>query len=467
MTSFIHEYARFVTGLHYEDLPDYAVTAAKKCLVDGMANMIYGTCAEMGEKALRHVRYMRETDTDMVIAPGGRELSLSQASFAASVMARCADLDDGHRFAMGHPGSVLVPAVMIYGQKQHTDGRELLTALVAGYEVYTRLGASINPTSYRERGFDSTGITGAVACTAALGRLFHLTEMELANALGIVAQFAGALIEYQNDGTMAKVLVGSWAIDNAMKAIRLARDGFTGASQALEGKKGFIQAFSNDPLPNKGIEGLGESFRIQEVYFKVHACMRGLHAAVDALLDIRQRAGITPEDIAEIEVHTTPFVGRLSKPHPDTEIGAQSSVEFALATASWYGHIASEETLREAMNREEVYDLASRVVLMMDPEVESYVKRHPDHWGAVKILVRKKDGTEESQFTALPRGEAENPLSWEELCSKLVRMSEGTEYEGFARDICDRIRAIEKESNPFVMLAPWKYGRAAGVELCM
>ena len=98
---------------------------------------------------------------------------------------------------------------MIYGQKCSSSGQKILTAIVAGYEVYTRLGAAINPTSYRDRGFDSTGVTGAVACTATLAKLFELGEDQIENALGIAALFASGLIEYQNDGSMGKVLCGT------------------------------------------------------------------------------------------------------------------------------------------------------------------------------------------------------------------------------------------------------------------
>lgn len=458
MKTITQQYAQFIASLSYEDLPKQAVAATKTCLLDGLGNLIYGRYAEMGARALKTcAAYPVQVGMELPVKiPGGDFCSSTDAAFACAVMARCADLDDGHRFAMGHPGSVLVPAVLVYGQQLGSNGQDILTALAAGYEVYTRLGAAINPSSYRERGFDSTGVTGAVACTAALGKLFHLSEMELTNALGLAPQFTGGLIEYQNDGSMAKVLCGAWAISTALRSIRLARCGFTGAAQALEGKKGFIQAFSNAPAPEKALASLGEEWKITEIYFKLHACMRGLHAAVDAMLDLRAREGLAPENTAEIQVHTTSFVARLSKPYPATEIAAQSSIEFALAVALTYGHIAGENALKEAMGRPEIYRLAGKVKLILDDEVDAYVKEHPSHWGAVRLRVHTTDGHWCEQWNPLPRGEAERPFTWQQLCEKFARLASGTPYEPCCGALCAELEQFETVSSVGDLFTPWE-----------
>lgn len=458
MITMTQQYSTFISSLSYEDLPKQAVSAAKNCVLDSLGNMIYGRYAEMGERACKAcAAYPIQVGMELPVKiPGGDFYSSTDAAFACAVMARCADLDDGHRFAMGHPGSVLVPAVLVYGQLLGSSGKDIITALVAGYELYTRLGAAINPSSYRERGFDSTGVTGAVACTAALGKLFHLSEVELTQALGLAPQFASGLIEYQNDGSMAKVLCGAWAISTAIRSVRLARCGFTGAAEALEGNKGFIQAFSNAPAPEKALAGLGEEWKITEIYFKLHACMRGLHAAVDAILDLRTREKLAPDNVKEIQVHTTSFVARLSKPHPITEIAAQSSIEFALAVALTYGHIAGENVLREAMGRPEVHDLAGRVKLVLDDQVDAYVNANPSHWGAVRLRVHTTDGRWCEQWNALPRGEAEHPFSWQQLCEKFIRLTVGTPYESCCSILCRQLDTLETVSSLGNLFTPWE-----------
>lgn len=445
MESFVQHYARFLTDLQYENLPEEVRTMAKKCILDGMASLCYGTRCAAGKKALAdRGKLGLPGESQDVLLPGGERSSLEQGLFAAAVLARCSDLDDGHRVAMGHPGSLLIPLLLLGSQKYGKNGKEALTALIGAYEIYIRVGESINPSSYKERGFDSTGVTGAVACTAFWGRLLGVSREVLANALGISAIFAAGLIEYQNDGSMGKILCGVWAIHTALQSIRLAQLGYTGPVDALEGKKGFIQAFSNHPQPELALQGLGETWKIGEIYFKQHACMRGVHAAVDAMLYLRRQYRLTPANVKAITVHTTPFVGRLSKPRPVTEIGAQSSVEFALAVALAKGNIASADVLEQALQDPEICQLAGTIRLVMDPQLEQYVKEHPSHWGTVRLELRLQDGRTVEHTTYLPRGEAEDPLSWDELVRKFRNLLQGTCYEDQVDRMTEQIGNFEQ-----------------------
>lgn len=443
MSKVTQQLANFIVDLNYESIPEKALESARQCILDSVGSMIYGRYSPIGHMALRHVEQVRPaSEQPLVMVPGGDLFPVDSAAFVSTVMARSSDLDDGHRYAMGHPGSFLVPTVLSYGQEK--SAKEMLTALIAGYEIYIRVGETINPASYRERGFESTSLTGAVACTATLGKLYGLSAGELKDALGLAASFTGGLIEYQNDGSLGKVLGGVWAISTALRAVQLARSGFTGPEQAIEGKRGFAQAFSSEPRPERAVENLGTEFKISEVYFKSHACMRGLHAAVDAILALRDQYGLSPMSVKSIAVHTTPFVGRLSKPRPETIVAAQSSLEFALAVALEQGHIASEEVLVHAMNCPETYQTAQKISLVMDGGVERYVKENPSHWGAVRITAETLDGNICEKFVPLPLGEAENPFSWEQLAEKFTRMTRGTPYEPRAEEICQLIAAFQE-----------------------
>lgn len=467
MSGIAEELAGYIVNLTFEQLPDDVADMAKKCIFDSFANMCCGRYTPMGERILDYIDvYSRTTAGEAKVSLiGGGEVSREDAMTAHAVMARCADLDDGHRYAMGHPGSVVIPAVMAAGEQMGSSAGEILTAVAAAYDIYCRVGAAINPTSYRERGFDATGIAGAPACAAAVGKLYHLTKTQMKHALGIAASFSGGLIEYQNDGTMGKVLCGCWAVRTGMEAVQLAKQGFTGPEQIFEGPKGFIQAFSNEPDASSVLSGLGQDFKIREVYFKVHACMRGLHAAVDALLSLRENEGITVESVDSIEVRTTPFVGRLSKPRPETLIGAQCSLEFVLAAALKEGHLSREEVLEEAMKQDDVWELVSRIRLTMDPEVEDYVQKNPSHWAAVKLVAHKKDGTEARAWSSLPHGEPEDPLGWDCLCEKWKRLIGKTPFEPYGEQLYRWFKSLEKQEDMRFLFAPWER-KAAAYQSC-
>lgn len=442
----IEQYAKFIHDLQYGLLPEETRDMAKRCLLDGLANLWYGTKTPMGKKALEDGASLYGKLTGKKYSlPGGERGTLEQGLFTSAILARCADLDDGHRQAMGHPGSLLIPLLLMEGQALDADGKTLLTALIGAYEIYIRLGNSINPSSYRERGFDSTGVTGAVACTAFLGKVLALSPDVLANALGIAASFSSGLIEYQNDGSMGKILCGVWAISTARRAIALAQAGYTGPAEAIEGKKGFCQAFSNDPKPELALERLGKEWKIREIYFKQHACMRGLHAGVDAMLFLRESHHLDLGNVQRITVYTTPFVGRLSKPCPKTEIGAQCSIKFALATALWKGNIASTHVLDEALENPQVRCMASSVRLVMDPELEQYVEQHPSHWGTVRLEIELTDGRKVERTAHLPKGEAEDPLTWEELADKFRNLTKGILQEKQQEEMLKKVQHFEQQ----------------------
>jgi 2-methylcitrate dehydratase PrpD len=455
MTSYVQTLAEFIIELNHSMLPNQAVKAAKQCILDTMGNMFCKCRGFEDKKITAFIKLYNDKSAKSIYAPNGKTYSPETAAFISTVMARSSDLDDGHRSAMGHPGSFLVPAVMAYGQALHKTGHELITALIAGYETYIRVGETINPSAYRERGFESTSITGSVACTAALGKLYGLDKIQMKNALGLAASYAGGIIEYQNDGSMGKILSGAWAIKNALFAIQLALCNFTGPDAVFEGKKGFAQAFSPHPQPEKVIDSLGEKFRITEIYFKAHACMRGLHCSIDAILDLRKKYSLTLENVASITVNTSPFVKRLSNPHPTTTISAQNSLEFTMSTALKNGHIANEAVLINAMQQKDILELANQIKVVIDPKIEAYVNAHPSQWGSVEVVVTKKNGEICKTFVSLPRGEAENPFTWEELVAKFRRMIENTPYHSYCGALVDKISHFDQLSDPGILYHPW------------
>ena len=182
------------------------------------------------------------------------------------------------------------------------------------------------------------------------------------------------MIEYQNDGTSGKIICSGWGALTGMRAVRLASAGFTGPDAALEGKHGFFQAFkgtSGHCDTSQVLSGLGKDFKITSIYFKRHACMRGLHATLDAVLDLRERYSLTPENIKSVEVRTSSFVSRLSNPNPTTAVGAQASIQIASAIASKYGRVDSGELIIKSFEDPDIQELAQKITITLDKESEA------------------------------------------------------------------------------------------------
>lgn len=451
-TYLIEFLADYVATLRFEAISARAVEVAKQCVLDAYGNMLYG---RYGETADAILEYLKTTETEplsearvAVLDAAGRMADKQSAVFVHSMMARCADLDDGYRHAMGHPGSSLVPLAFSMAQLYGRTGKEIVTALVAGYDIYARLGEAFNPYTYRERGFDATGVCGAVAAAALVGKMAGSSAEVIKNAMGLASLFSGGLIEYQNDGTSGKIFCGGWGALSGMRAHALATCGFTGPQAALEGRQGFFQAFmgtSGRLNTQQVLHNLGSLYKITDIYFKRHACQRGLHVLLDAMLAIRADGNLSPAEIRSVDIHTTPFVLRLSNPAPTTAIGAQASAQFTSAVAIKHGRMDSEELILMSFADPEVTELAGKIRVLRDEKVEQYLNENPTHFCAARVVLKTMDGRQYKRWAPVPKGDIETPFSWDELKIKFEHLVARTPFAASSEERFRFIAGLEHE----------------------
>lgn len=450
MNHMIVELANYITRLQYEDLSERAIEVGKQVILDSYGNMIFGRYSETSERILEYARLadsiIKNEDLVSLIGEQDVRTSTDHAVFIHTMMARCADLDDGYRHAMGHPGSVLVPLLLSMAQLHRNDGKQMITAIVAAYDVYARLGEAINPFMYRERGFDATGVCGAVAAAALVSKLTNADAKQTKDAMGIASLFTGGLIEYQNDGTSGKILCSGWAALTGLRAVRLASCGFTGPDAALEGKYGFFQAFkgtSGHCDTSHVLEGLRTDFKVTDIYFKRHACQRGLHATLDAMLELREDYSLTPSKIKSVDVRTSSFVYRLTNPKPKTAIGAQASTQFTSAVALKYGRMDSEELIFNSFTDPEVQELVQKITVTLDDEVQQYLADHPTHFCAAHVVITTHDGNIYERWMPVPLGDMETPFGWNMLEQKFNQFLLETPFNGTKQERYKFIRNLE------------------------
>ncbi|MGO4527984.1 MmgE/PrpD family protein [Paenibacillus sp. 2TAF8] len=432
----IVELADYVTRLQYEDLSERAIEVGKQVILDSYGNMIFGRYSEASERILKYAALadsvIKNEELVSLIGEQNVRTSTDHAVFIHTMMARCADLDDGYRHAMGHPGSVLVPLLLSVAQLHRNDGKQMIAAIVAAYDVYARLGEAINPFMYRERGFDATGVCGAVAAAALVSKLTNADAKQTKDAMGIASLFTGGLIEYQNDGTSGKILCSGWAALTGLRAVRLASCGFTGPDAALEGRYGFFQAFkgtSGHCDTSNVLNGLGTDFKVTSIYFKRHACQRGLHATLDAMLELREDYHLTPSKIKSVDVRTSSFVYRLTNPKPKTAIGAQASTQFTSAVALKYGRMDSEHLIFDSFTDPEVHELVDKITVTLDDEVQQYLTDHPTHFCAAHVTITTYDDSVYERWMPVPLGDIETPFGWNMLEQKFNRFLADTPFE--------------------------------------
>ncbi len=236
------------------------------------------------------------------------------------------------------PSAPVVPAAFAVGEMVGASGRDVLTAIVAGYEVCCRLGNALDPTSHYARGFHPTATAGTYGAAAAAAKLFGLSKEQIIAAFGVSgSQAAGSLQFLVNGAWNKRYQVGAAAM-NGVIAATLARNDFIGATESVEGKHGLLVGYSDNAHPDKAVAGLGKIYETMKIGVKPYPSCRYTHAALDALIAMRREHNLTPDQIKRVEIglHRNGITltgDAATKRHPTSIVGGQFSMFFTGAVA--------------------------------------------------------------------------------------------------------------------------------------
>lgn len=214
--------------------------------------------------------------------------SLLNSILVNRVMSHTLELDDVHREAKSHLGTVVIPVALNFGAYLQESGEEILRAIIVGYEVMIRIGIGVGAASHRLRGWHATGTCGTFGAAAAASYLMKLNKEKIANALGLAGTQSAGLWAFIEDGSLNKKLHPGRSAEAGVLAALLARSGFTGPTKIIEAKDGgFFNATSNNYDFFKVIKDLGKEFEMLKTEIKPFACCRSMHPAIEAALSLR------------------------------------------------------------------------------------------------------------------------------------------------------------------------------------
>jgi 2-methylcitrate dehydratase PrpD len=414
--------AKFIHDLKYEDLPGNVVERAKTCFLDYIGVALAGYQSELGKKVISIMKSLGGVSESTIIGDGTRIPSVN-AAYVNGVLAHIHELDDGHRYAMGHPGAPVISAALAVGERVGASGKELIEAIVAGYEVFIRVGTAVNPSHFR-RGFHTTGTCGALAAAAAAGKLLNLDIDELSNAIGIAATQASGLMEVTRGESVIKPLQPARAAQSGVLSALLAQAGLTAPESMLEGESGFFRAYSDECDVTKVLDGLGSIYKIVEVYFKFHASCRHTHPAIDATLELKRKHNISPQDVKEVEVRTYSAAYEVcgKEYEPKTPSTAKFSIPYCIAVALTYGYVNPEFFTFDKIQDREILALAGKVRVVPDPELDKLVPRER----GAKVKIYLNSGRFVEAYIRNPYGEPETPPTSNDLKNKFRSLASVT-----------------------------------------
>lgn len=413
-----HRIADFVCALRFEDLSPQTVRMTRRAFLDWLGSALRGGMEKPAEMAVSVIRAQGGLPQSTIL-PSGEKTSALNAALANGIASHIVELDDVHRGSILHAGAVVIPAALAAAEMVHADGRRLLEAVVAGYEIAIRIGEAVSPSHYHF--WHTTGTCGTFGACVAAAKVLELDRDRVVWALGNAGTQAAGLWEFISEGAMSKHLHAGKAAQNGFLAALLAREGFTGASTVIEGKRGFCMATAPAFNLTKITEGLGESpYKIEENSFKLHASCRHTHPAVDLVLDLAARHNLASGDVTGLTVKTyRTALDIAGNPNPGSTFAAKFSIPFCAALALVKGSCGLEDFSEESLWNPEIRRIAGVVRLEVDPELDSL---HPARWPAW-VEITDSTGDRCSSRTDFPRGDPENPLDEEQLTDKFLRLA--------------------------------------------
>lgn len=409
--------------LSLADIPADVISTAKLAIADNVGCMLAGATTRLAATT-RAALLGPAADPGTMVVGNAQRASAPLAAFLNAVSANALDYDDAYERGgkgMGHPGSTLIPTALAMGEHFGRSGEEVLTAVIAGYEVTNRIIEAIQPTPDRHAAVWGVAVHQGLGSAIVASRLAGLSTAGTLDAVGLAGMFATvpAARKWNWDRrplAWAKDMVAAPA-EAGVRSALLAAQGYVGSRDILDGEQGFwIMAGSDQCDPDRLIAGLGERWTVRHLVLKPYPACRWIHTSLEATEQLIVGHGLGPGDIARVQVDSfRDLVEHFADPEPVSMVDAEFSVPYTVAVmihglppgAPWY----RDETLRDPR----ILATARKVFLSVDDEAQARHFRLQRQTMAV-VTITDRQGQNYSRRIAVARGDvqaADTPVRME------------------------------------------------------
>lgn len=372
---------QWASGLTWEDVPPTVRARLRLVLIDVLGVTAVGA---RDPEQQRLVDAWEPGDGPAPLFGAGLLTSVEAAAWLNATALVRLELDEGNKFAKGHPAAHGFPAVLALAAARRVDAETLLTALLVAYEVASRFGRA---TSLRAgmHPHGSWGVAGAAAgCARVLGLDAEATAaaIDAASGMPVAAHFASAL-----DGNRVR---DAWMGASNLSGLNAARMAAAGIARNMGTAAYSLGDLLGSFDPAETVSGLGTRWDIELGYFKQHAACSFTHPAADAVLELRSLGRLPEvESIDRITVETHSLAVGLDRTAWSDRLSAMFSIPFVVAAAAVHGSVAPEVSERALLEDPRVRALAKRVDVHAADDLDA---RLPDE-RAVRVTVTSGDAT--------------------------------------------------------------------------
>ena len=434
MPEYLDKPVSYVCRTTFNDLPKAVVLRAKEVLADTLSVIAAG--AQEGEVKALTTRLV-EADGRQVssLVGSGMRTEPAKAALINGTAGTFLELDEGNQFGRGHPGIHVVPAALAIAEEGRLSGRDLLTALVLGYEIGTRIGIA----SKIRMSMHPHGTWGTVGAAVAVGKLMGYSEVAMREMINVSSSLGLATSRRTmlEGGTIRNVYSGTSNFMGIL-AHQLVQSGFTGEADGLKTVYGSV--VSDTFNPEMMTEELGKRFEIARNYFKMHACCRYNHGTLDALEKILSKRPLKAEEVQSVNVETYSLAAQLCDRNPQNMLAAKFSIPFAVATLIVHGRTDVSCFSPQAVRTDVIQALAKKVEVEEDPKLTAMMPaRRPS-----RVKVTLKNGEKLEAEVTMNRGDFEDPYGPADLEKKYFSLADPVWGHAKAEQIRSQVMDVDK-----------------------
>jgi len=434
-----------VRETRFENFDQATIDNAKSRIIDVVGCLIGGANAGGNPALINLVREWGGREEATILVHGGK-VPVHNAAMVNSIIARSYDFEAlcplvEDEIIPAHTSGTTVPTAISMGEMKGVNGKELITALLVGDDVASRVLAASGFAP--ALGWDCIGTTNMLGATAIAGRLLALNQRQMRNAFGIVLNQLAGTSQSIWDGTTSFKLAQGTSARNGIFSAQLAKAGWTGPDDALLSDFGYYHLYTEGCIkPEILTRDLGKKYYADAV-FKPYPCCRGTHVVIDSALSLLQKHDIKAEDIAEVTIYIPPggVGGFLEQPFKIGDFPhtcAIFSYQYAAACALLRGSVKPGHFSEESIRDPQINALIQKIKSVELPGAPAQ---------SAKLKVRMKDGREFSEFNDAPKGDpVRNPMSRDEIADKFranVEFSR-TVTRGNAQKALDLLENLEE-----------------------
>ena len=377
-------------------LPAATRANAERLLADTLAVAAAGVGAP-GEAAILSVASTFGSGSEARLYGSGERMPAASAAFVNGYRIHCLEWDAVHEPAVVHAMSVVTAALgAAIDRRGGCDPIEALTALAVGVDIAAGLGLAADSglTFFRPA---TAGVIGAALAVA------RFDGAPLDNALGLAYSSAAGTMQAHVEGLETLPFQIANAARAAVIAADLAKAGFSGPKEALNGAYGYFTLFEKGDLA-RYTDTIGAWWQIDAVSVKPFPCGRASHAALGCL----QSLAPEPTEVERIELACPPLIRRLvDRPYRPTMTPAYARLCLPLLAALMLrdGRIDPRRFTSEQMREADLADLAARIALVEDGSAD------PNALFPQELRVTLRGGGTQRHLIDHTLGSPENPLT--------------------------------------------------------